>query len=141
MKTIAIAALLLVSSLADAIEPVGYVKTQNGEASITSSGNKVRAAPGTAVYQGSQIKTAKGASLGITFVDNTVMSFGSDTELTVDEYVFNPNQGDLKFASKLGKGTLNYVSGAIARLKPEAVAVKTPSGVIGVRCTHFAILV
>ena len=36
-----------------------------------------------------------------------------------------------------GKGTLNYVSGVIARLRPDAVSVDTPTGTIGVRGTQF----
>ena len=86
---------------------------------------------------GSQIKTAPGGSLGVTFKDNTVMSFGPDTEMTVDAYLYAPAQGQLQLGTSLVKGSLNYVSGVIAKLKPEAVTVKTPSGIIGVRGTQF----
>jgi hypothetical protein len=34
---------------------------------------------------------------------------------------------------------LHYISGVIAKLKPEAVTVKTPSAIIGVRGTHFLV--
>ena len=122
-------------------EPVGYVKTLSGNASITTGGNKVKAAVGTGVFQGSQIQTEAGSSMGVTFKDNTIMSFGPDTRLTVDEYVYNPGQGKVKFGSKLAKGTLNYVSGAIAKMSPESVAVKTPTGTIGVRGTQFVVKV
>lgn len=129
------------SALAQNAEPIGYVKTVTGNATITTGSAKVKAAVGTGVFQGSQIQTAAGSSLGVTFKDNTIMSFGADTNLTVDEYVYNPNQGQVKFGSKLTKGTLNYVSGAIAKISPEAVAVKTPTGTIGVRGTQFVVKV
>ncbi len=116
---------------------VGYVKTVTGEAWVTTAGQPVRAEPGTAVLMGSQLKTQAQASLGITFKDNTVMSFGPDTVATVDEYIYAPAQGQLQLGASLLKGTLNYVSGVIAKLKPEAVQVKTPSGIIGVRGTQF----
>ncbi|OGB31870.1 MAG: hypothetical protein A3F78_03955 [Burkholderiales bacterium RIFCSPLOWO2_12_FULL_61_40] len=118
-------------------EAVGYVKTVAGEAWVTTAGQRVQAAPGTAVLLGSQLKTAAQASLGVTFKDNTVMSFGPDTELTVDEYLYAPAQGQLRLGTRLAKGSLNYVSGVIAKLKPEAVTVKTPTGIIGVRGTQF----
>lgn len=118
-------------------EPVGYVKTVSGEAWITSAGQRVRAEPGTPVLAGSQLRTLAQASLGVTFKDNTVMSFGPDTELTVDEYLYAPAQGQLKLGTSLLKGSMNYVSGVIARLKPDAVSVKTPTGIIGVRGTQF----
>ena len=116
---------------------VGFVKTVTGDAWVTTTGQRVKAAPGTEVSIGSQIKTASGASLGITFKDNTVMSFGPDTEMTVDAYLYAPAQGQLQLSTSLAKGSLNYVSGVIAKLRPEAVTVKTPSGIIGVRGTQF----
>lgn len=120
-------------------EPVGYVKTVTGNAWVTTAGQRVKAQPGTAVVIGSQITTTAASTLGVTFKDNTVMAFGPDTELTVDEYLYSPAQDQLKLGTRLGKGTLNYVSGMIAKLKPEAVSIKTPSGIIGVRGTQFVV--
>jgi hypothetical protein len=120
---------------------IGYVKTLSGEATVTTGSNKVVAQLGTPLYVGSQLKTGKKSSMGVTFKDDTVMSFGSDTDLTVDEYLYAPNQGKLKLGSKLAKGSLNYVSGVIAKLQPEAVSIKTPTGTIGVRGTQFVVLV
>ena len=121
--------------------PIGYVKTITGTATITTGKNKVPAQLGTPLFQGSQLKTGAKSSMGVTFKDDTVMSFGSDTELTVDEYLYAPTQGKLKLGSSLTKGSLNYVSGVIAKLQPEAVSVKTPTGTIGVRGTQFVVKV
>jgi hypothetical protein len=118
-------------------EPVGYVKTVVGEAWVSTAGQRVKAEPGTAVLLGSALRTGTGASMGVTFKDNTVMSFGPNTELTVDEYLYAPAQGQLKLSTRLVRGTLNYISGVIEKLKPEAVSVKTPTGIIGVRGTQF----
>lgn len=119
------------------LEPVGYVKTVTGEAWVNTAGARLSAQPGTAVLLGSQLKTAKGATMGVTFKDNTLMSFGPDTELTVDEFVYAPAQGQLLLGTRLSRGTLNYVSGVIAKLRPDAVTIKTPAGIIGVRGTQF----
>ena len=120
---------------------IGYVKTVTGQAGVTTTGPRVSAAPGTPIMIGSQLKTMAQASLGVTFKDNTMMSFGPDTELTVDEYLYDPAQSQLKLGTSLARGSLNYVSGVIAKLKPEGVAVKTPTGIIGVRGTQFVALV
>lgn len=140
-----VAAVLLFSLLAlsaRADEPViGYVKTVKGEASVVTAGKAVKAAPGTPILAGSILKTGANAALGVTFKDNTVMSFGPDTELSVDEYLYSPNKGKLKLGASLAKGTLAYLSGAIAKIKPDAVSVKTPTGTIGVRGTHFVVRV
>lgn len=120
---------------------VGYVKTVKGEAFVVSAGKPVKAVLGTPIQSGSTLRTGAKSSMGITFKDNTVMSFGPDTELTVDEYIYAPNQGKLKLGASLAKGTLAYLSGAIAKIKPDAVSVKTPTGTIGVRGTHFVVKV
>lgn len=142
LSVLVFAALALVSWASHAEnEPIGYVKTVTGDAWVTSAGQKVKAQPGTAVLLGSQLTTAKSGTMGVTFKDNTVMSFGPDTELTVDEYLYAPAQGQLKLGTRMSKGSLNYVSGVIAKLKPDAVSVKTPGGIIGVRGTQFVVRV
>ncbi len=121
--------------------PIGYVKTASGEASLVASGKIIEAIPGTPIELGHVLKTGKQGSLGVTFKDNTLISLGPDTELTVDEYLYAPAKGDLKLGARIAKGTLNYTSGVIAKLKPEAVILNTPTGNIGVRGTHFLVLV
>jgi hypothetical protein len=142
IKPIALIILLLASTTCWADEaPIGYVKTVSGEASVMTGKNRVAAQLGTPLYMGSHLKTGHKSSLGVTFKDDTVMSFGSDTELTVDEYLYAPAQGKLKLATTMGKGSLNYVSGVIAKLQPDAVTVTTPTGTIGVRGTQFVAMV
>jgi len=121
--------------------PIGFVKTVSGEAAVVTEGKRQAAALGTPVFQGSLLQTGPKGSMGVTFKDNTVMSFGPDTQLTVDEYLYAPSQGKLKLGTQLTRGTLNYISGSIAKLKPEAVSVGTPTGTIGVRGTHFVVKV
>jgi hypothetical protein len=121
--------------------PVAYVKTASGDAWVTTVGQRIKAEPGTPVFMGSSLKTDKDASLGVTFKDGTVMAFGPLSELGVDEYLYAPAQNSLRLDVSLFKGTLSYVSGVIAKLRPEAVSVKTPSGIIGVRGTQFLVRV
>jgi len=116
---------------------IGFVKTVGGDATGVTAEKIVKAQPGTPLHIGSILKTGEEGSLGVTFKDNTVMSFGSDTVVTVDEYLYAPATGDLKLVASMAKGTMHYISGVIAKLKPEAVSVKTPTGIIGVRGTRF----
>lgn len=130
-------ALPLLAQSQTTTESVGYVKTVTGEAWISNAGERIKAVPGTAVLIGSQLTTGAASAMGVTFKDNTVMSIGPKTELTVDEFLYAPAKGQLSLSARLGMGTLNYISGVIAKLKPEAVTVKTPAGIIGVRGTQF----
>jgi hypothetical protein len=140
-RLILIFALLLATGVWADEAPIGYVKNVSGDAFVTTAGNKVKAAVGTPIHQGSVLQTSAKSSMGVIFKDETVMSFGPDTVFTMDEYLFSPAQGQLKLGSRLAKGSLNYVSGVIAKLRPEAVTVTTPSGTIGVRGTQFVVKV
>ena len=142
----AAAALLLFAGLvpvrpAMAQDAIGYVKNVSGDAFVITKGNRVAAKSGTPVFEGSQLRTGAKSSLGITFKDETIMSFGPDTELTVDAYLYQPAQGKLKLGSRITKGSMNYVSGVIAKLQPDAVTLTTPTGTIGVRGTQFLVRV
>lgn len=135
-----VVALGLMAGIASADENVlGFVKIVEGEASITNAQATNPALPGAALYLGNILKTGENGKLGVTFKDNTVMSFGPDTEVTIDEYLYDPAKGDLKLMATMIKGTMHYISGVIAKLKPEAVTVKTPAGIIGVRGTRFLV--
>lgn len=121
--------------------PIGFVKNVSGDASVSNGVQKLKAEAGTPIQLGSVLRTGSKSSMGVTFKDETVMSFGPDTELTVDQYLYAPAQGKLKLGSKLTKGSLNYVSGVIAKLQPDAVSVETPTGTIGIRGTQFVVKV
>jgi hypothetical protein len=133
--------ILAFASLGQAGETIGFVKTVTGSALVIDSGKAIPAKVGTPVKMGNTLRTGSGGSLGVTFKDNTVMSFGPDTELTVDEYFYAPGADKLKFSSSMSRGTLQVVSGVIAKLKPKAVTVKTPSAMIGCRGTRFLVKV
>lgn len=120
---------------------IGYVKTVVGEAAVVNGATPVVAQPGTPVYLGSRLSTGAKSSLGVSFKDDTVMALGANTELSVDAYLYAPEQGQLKLVARMLRGSLNYVSGLIAKLRPEAVSVKTPTGIIGVRGTQFVVKV
>ncbi len=140
-STVSAVSMVLLAGTAYAQEVVGYVKTVTGDATITTAGKVVKAAPNTPVHLGSTLRTGPRSSMGVTYKDGQVNSFGADTELTVDEYLYAPAKGELKFAASMNKGTINVVSGTIAKLKPESVSYKTPTGTIGVRGTNFVVKV
>lgn len=143
MLRFVMAVVLLLPALAWAgdQDSIGYVKTVKGGAFVIDGGKPVRAAPGTPIRMGNTLKTGPDGSMGVTFKDNTVMSFGPDTALTVDEYLYAPGNDNLKFGTTVSKGSLQVVSGVIARLKPNSVRMKTPTGTIGIRGTRYLVRV
>ncbi len=120
---------------------IGYVMKAEGDAAVIVNGTAQPATVGMPVFVGSSIKTGANGSLGVTLEDNTLMSFGPNSQLSFDAFVYQPSEQNLKLSAKITHGTLNYISGVIAKLKPEAVEINTPTGTIGVRGTHFLVKV
>ncbi len=142
IRAILICSMLLTTGVwADELPPIGYVKNLTGKATVTTKGDIINAKVGTPIYQNSVLNTSALSSAGITLKDATVISLGPETEFAVNEFVYVPAKNKLKLSCRLTKGSLNYISGIIAKLKPDAVTVTTPSGNIGVRSTTFVVKV
>jgi len=118
---------------------VGTIKTVTGDATVVVAGQSSPAQVGAALRQGYVLKTT--GSIGVTLKDSTILSAGPDSEISIDEYAFAPGNDQLKLAIRIAQGTLHYISGVIAKLKPEAVEIRTPTGLIGVRGTEFVVYV
>lgn len=139
-RVILICSMLLTTGVwADELPPIGYVKNLTGEATITTKRDIISAKVGSPIYQSSVLNTRAQSSIGITLKDATVISLGPETEFSIDEYAYVPAKNKLKFGSRITKGSLNYISGIIAKLQPDAVTVTTPSGIIGIRGTKFVV--
>ena len=141
--TVAAALLLVLAAGPAAAEDpaVGQVKTATGEAALVRGDQRLPATPGVPVRTADRIVTGKNGAVGVTFTDDTRISVGPDTDFRVESYAFSPKDQKLGFASHLAKGTLQFVSGGIARLAPQTVAITTPSGTLGVRGTNFVVKV
>lgn len=137
--------LVLLTLLAPALraeEPAaGFVKTLSGGATITRGADNTPAAVGSPVQVGDVLRTGADGRLGLTLKDDTRMAIGPDTTLELERFMFEPARDKLGLATRLGRGTLDFISGTIAKLKPEAVSIRTPEATIGVRGTHFAVKV
>lgn len=131
----------IMTSYAADYSPVGYVMTMSGEGSVETNGTSISAKVGTPVYEGTTLKVSADSSMGVTLKDNTVMSLGPKSELVIEEYLYAPAKNELKLSTRIAHGTLNFVSGVIAKLRPEAVTINTPTGTVGVRGTHFLVKV
>jgi hypothetical protein len=143
----AIAALLALAAPAGrarAAEPVpsiGIVKTVKGEAWVIADGVQAAATPGTPLTKGCIVRTGPAGTIGMTLKDDTVLAMGPGSELLFDDFQFSPASGALGLVLGMVRGTLEYVSGAIARLRPESVSIQTPSATLGVRGTRFLLKV
>jgi hypothetical protein len=130
---------LAVAVAVAAAEDAGQIKVSKGSAQIERSGQKLPASVGHVVQQGDVVITGSDGSVGITFRDNSLVSIGPDSVLAIDRFVFNSTTHQGNFDSTLKQGTLAVVSGKLAKQSPEAMKVKTPAAILGVRGTEFLV--
>ena len=122
-------------------DTIGYVKTMSGTASVVRLGSEHTLTVGAPLYEDDLLKTGGESSLGVTMKDGTMLSAGPETELLLDKYAYAPKSGQMGFVARVSQGTLDFVSGMLGKLAPESVAIETPTGVIGMRGTHFVVRV
>lgn len=133
------AVILISPQAAMAADQIGTIKTSAGDAKIIRSGRPAAAKVGVPIEQDDVFVTGADGSIGVTFTDNSMFSVGPNTEIVVDKYVFDPNANDASFTANMAKGTLQFISGEIAKLSPDAVKVNIPTGTIAVRGTRFLV--
>ena len=127
------------SAAADAF--VGVVKTLEGGAVITRNGETIAVGTGMEIQRADLVKTDRHGTIGLVFSDDTRITMGPNTEIAVDDYLFEPVEKKLSFVLRLIRGTVSFLSGQIAKLSPESVQLVMPAATIGVRGTHVLIKV
>jgi hypothetical protein len=118
---------------------IGQINTATGAVSVVRNGQSLPIKIGDPVYQRDVVETGKDSSAGITFVDNSVFSTGPGSSLSLDQFHFDSASFKGDMLAKLKKGTLTVVSGDIARSAPGNMKIQTPTAILGVRGTTFAI--
>ncbi|MBM4305998.1 MAG: hypothetical protein FJ107_00295 [Deltaproteobacteria bacterium] len=120
---------------------VATVKKVNGSVIVVRQGKTIPAINGLEILEKDTLQTGRNGSIGIVFSDDTFLSMGPGSLLTIDEFVFAPRQGKFSIVIRMLKGTAAYLSGLISRLSPEAAYFKTPTASIGIRGTRFVVKV
>jgi len=130
--------LLCLATLAGAAE-IGQIKVSKGQVTIEREGKTLAGGVGVRVQTSDVVKTGVDSSVGITIDDDSLLSAGPNSVLSLDRYVFDPTTNQGRFDATLNKGTLAVISGRIAKQSPDAMTVRTPIAILGVRGTEFAV--
>lgn len=122
-------------------EDVGQVKVAKGAVHVERDGARIPAEVGMGIRQSDVLVTGADGSAGVTFSDNSLLSTGPNSVLAVDRYSFNSTTHVGRFDASLKKGTLAVVSGKMVKQSPDAMRVRTPAAIMGVRGTEFLVQV
>ncbi len=126
---------------ASGAEIIGRVKVMSGEAFLWRGGERTPITIGEALQQGDAVETGAAGSLGITFNDSTTFALGPETRISLDEFQFDSAALEGNLLAGMERGTLSVVTGEMTKVSPEAVKVRTPRAILGVRGTEFLVRV
>ena len=120
---------------------IGQIKNVAGQVSLVRNNVQRPAKTGDLLEQADVLATGPNGNVGITFIDNTRFSAGPNSRIELKQFSFNPTTQEGEFVTDVKQGTLAIISGQIAKRSPDAMKVKTPTTILGVRGTKFAIKV
>ena len=95
-------------------------------------------ASGEPILLGDRIESGPNSGMQILLLDETVFTIGPDSDLTIDEFVYDPNTNAGTVTASVSKGVFRFITGRVARNQPSGMRVKLPVGTIGIRGTIVA---
>jgi hypothetical protein len=118
---------------------IGQIKVLKGQVSIERNGRVFPGSVGMRLETADILKTGPDGSVGVTMSDDSLLSAGPNSILSLDRYDFDPVTNNGRFDAQLKRGSLAVISGKIAKQAPDAMTVRTPSTILGVRGTEFVV--
>ena len=128
---------LLLFSLVSYADSIGDITEHKGSAGLTrQTGETLPTDVGIDIMSLDHIVTANGR-MKIQFVDDTKLSLTEQSEVTIDEYYFDPDPSKSKMAMSFVSGTARFATGKLGLVPRENIIIQTPTATIGIRGTDF----
>lgn len=93
---------------------------------------------GDPIFLRDAITSGSESGMQILLLDETVFTIGPESEMEINEFVYDPASGDGSLGASLTKGVMRFVTGNISDGNPESMTIKLPVGTIGIRGTRGA---
>ena len=129
--------LALSKSYAFSKDFIGVISAGIGE--IINQDNE-KLSTGSKIYFGDTIIVREKSTAQILLLDETALTVGEKSELTIDDFVYDPNTKVGKIVSNIKVGTVRIITGEISKQNPDNLEVKVPTGSVGARGTEFAVV-
>jgi len=138
-------ALVCLGGVAWAQSPAGTVASLQGRADAQAAGQSAWRALAlkSDVFVGEHVRTADASRVKLLMRDDSVLTLGPRSELTIDQQVVKGDGGAAADTSRLGAlvGSVRAVVTDRYGSRGSSFEVKTPTAVAGVRGTGFVVLV
>jgi len=141
-KILIIICLLLWSTTsAFAVEPVGTISFLKGSATHSREGFSGKISEGDSVYLKDRIKTDTDSIAEISFLDDSMITMGSSSELEITEYIYHPEKKAREGLFSLLAGKARFFVQTLQNFKQKKIRVQTQTAVVGTRDTDFLVWV
>lgn len=133
---IGLSALMIVSP---AFAEIARIKQSSGTAFVQRNAQQLKPSPGLQLLAGDRLVTGKDGRMSLTFVDNTRFAVGPNSSIAVSEFQYDKTRQKGSFVTQVDRGSLAVSSGRIAKSDRDAMKVRTPNTLLGVRGTKFIV--
>jgi len=136
--------LIFTFSAATAAEKVNVEKQLIGiigAVSGTIKTNTRELKTGDKIYLNETILAGKDSGTQILLLDQSTFSIGSDSEVVMDTFIYDPATNEGKIVASVKQGSLKVISGLISKKNPDSLTVEVPEGTLGSRGTEFQTMV
>ena len=138
-KLFVVSAIAAALAAQPAFAEIGRIKSLVGEVIVMRNGAPLPVASGFKLEQGDIVRTGKTGRVGIAILDNTRMAVGPASRITLEKFAYDRSRQTGDFVTSVNRGSLGVVSGNIAKSKRDAMRVRTPTSMLGVRGTKFVV--
>jgi hypothetical protein len=118
---------------------IARIKSSTGAAAVERGANHIQAKPGVQINPGDRLVTGKDGRMSLSFIDNTRFAVGPNSNVAINEFQYDRTRQKGSFVTQVDRGSLAVVSGKIAKSGRDAMKVRTPNTLLGVRGTKFIV--
>jgi len=131
--------LIAFSAASPAFAEIARIKTASGAGVVQRGAQKLKPVPGLTLDAGDTLVTGKDGRMAVTFIDNTRFAVGPNSNVSVSEFQYDRMRQQGSMVTQVNRGSLAVVSGKIAKSGHDAMKVRTPNTLLGVRGTKFIV--
>ena len=138
-----LAGVLCLASIQVALaESIGRVLVAVGEVSAERGGRRVILDTGSTIETGDVIQLGEFSNAQIRFSDQAIVSLRQKSVFRIDEYRFSSREEATSTAFfSLLRGGMRTITGLIGKSQSENYRVRTPIATVGIRGTHYTLVV
>ncbi len=114
---------------------IGDISELNGSAQIVR--DKLYNANLEFAIQSNDEAITTNGRMAITFLDNSIVKLTENSQLLIDEYIYDPDPSKSKMALTFALGTTRFITGNLNRIDKQNISLKTPTANIAIRGTDF----